>query len=70
VVALLTRPSAVIDVSDAEIHFHADEYIDAAAARRPVIYISPTDIYAMHGIITANMDSVVSPASSHPPRSN
>ncbi|KAM0752532.1 hypothetical protein T439DRAFT_287203 [Meredithblackwellia eburnea MCA 4105] len=48
----------VIDVADAEVHFHADEYLDATSTRRPVIYISPNDIYSTHSVISANIDLV------------
>jgi Ras GTPase-activating-like protein IQGAP2/3 len=51
--------SSVIHVEDAEVHFRADEYIDAAAARRPVIYISPNDIYSTHNVIADNIEVIV-----------
>lgn len=49
----------MINVPDAEVHFHADEYLDATSARRPVIYISPNDIYATHSVIADNLDLIV-----------
>lgn len=64
----LTTPSLppVIHVEDAETHFRADEYVDAAASRRPVIYISPNDIYATHSILVETLDVIVrSHRSSH-----
>ncbi|BGP20177.1 iqgap-related protein [Rhodosporidiobolus nylandii] len=57
----------VINVQDAETHFHADEYVDAAAARRPVIYISPNDMYSTHTIIAENLD-VIAPEEEDPVR--
>ncbi|GAA5964914.1 hypothetical protein JCM21900_000018 [Sporobolomyces salmonicolor] len=59
--------SEVINVEDAETHFRADEYVDAAAARRPVIYISPNDIYATHSIIADNL-AVIAPDEQDPLR--
>lgn len=49
----------MIHVQDAEDFFRADEYLDATAARRPVIYISPNDIYSTHSIISDNLDVIV-----------
>ncbi|KAK4704775.1 Ras GTPase-activating-like protein IQGAP2/3, partial [Phenoliferia sp. Uapishka_3] len=57
----------VIDVQDAEVFFRADEYLDATAARRPVIYISPNDIYATHSIISDNLD-LIAPEANDPLR--
>ncbi|GAA5904612.1 hypothetical protein JCM5296_005248 [Sporobolomyces johnsonii] len=59
--------SEVVNVEDAETHFRADEYVDAAAARRPVIYISPNDIYATHSIIADNLE-VIAPDEQDPLR--
>ncbi|GAA5820379.1 hypothetical protein JCM10212_002727 [Sporobolomyces blumeae] len=57
----------VINVKDAEDHFRSDEYVNAAAERRPVIYISPNDIYATHSIISDNLD-VMAPEDQDPLR--
>ncbi|GAA5951462.1 hypothetical protein JCM3765_005942 [Sporobolomyces pararoseus] len=57
----------VINVKDAEDHFRADEYVNAAAERRPVIYISPNDIYSTHSIISDNLD-VIAPEENDPLR--
>ncbi|GAA5865578.1 hypothetical protein JCM8547_007655 [Rhodosporidiobolus lusitaniae] len=57
----------VINVEDAETHFRADEYVDAAAARRPVIYISPNDIYSTHSVFAENID-VIAPEEDDPVR--
>lgn len=51
---------AVIHVPDAEVHFRADEWLDAKSAQQPVVYISPNDIYALHSAIVENLDVVVS----------
>ncbi|SCV68238.1 BQ2448_359 [Microbotryum intermedium] len=48
----------VIHVEDAEVHFHSDAYVDAVATHRPIIYISPNDIYSTHSIIAENLDVV------------
>ena len=47
---------------DAEVHFRADEWLDAKASRQPVVYISPNDIYSLHSAIVESLDVVVSPA--------
>lgn len=52
---------AVIHVEDAEDHFRTDEFLDATASRRPVIYISPNDIYSTHSIIADHVDVIVRP---------
>ncbi|GAA5901502.1 Iqg1p [Sporobolomyces salmoneus] len=57
----------VINVKDAEDHFRADDYVNAAAERRPVIYISPNDIYSTHSIISDNLD-VIAPEENDPLR--
>lgn len=54
----LTVGRAVIDVEDAETHFHADEFSEAAAVRRPKINIAPNEIYSLHGIIAEHLDTV------------
>ncbi|GAA5998808.1 Iqg1p [Rhodotorula paludigena] len=48
----------VLHVEDPETYFRADQYVDAAASRQPVIYISPNDIYAMHSIIAETIDLI------------
>lgn len=63
----LTFLRAVINVENAETHFRADEYIDAAAARRPVIYISPNDIYSTHSVLAEHID-VIAPEEDDPVR--
>ncbi|BGP43492.1 iqgap-related protein [Rhodotorula kratochvilovae] len=48
----------VVHVEDAETHFHADEFSEAAAVRRPKINITPNEIYQLHSIIAENLDTV------------
>ncbi|BGP03561.1 iqgap-related protein [Rhodotorula toruloides] len=57
----------LIHIEDAETYFRADEYVDAAASRRPVIYISPNDIYATHSILVETLD-VIAPEEDDPVR--
>ncbi|CAD6886832.1 unnamed protein product [Tilletia controversa] len=47
---------AVVDVQDAEMQFSASEFLDHAANQRPVIYISPNEIYSMHGLVLGELD--------------
>ncbi|CAE6447844.1 unnamed protein product [Rhizoctonia solani] len=49
----------VADVADAETEYHAHEFIDVTVQPKPV-YISPNEIYAMHGVLTQNVEQVAS----------
>ncbi|CAE6429290.1 unnamed protein product [Rhizoctonia solani] len=49
----------VANVADAETEYHAHEFIDVTLQPKPV-YISPNEIYAMHGILTQNVEQVAS----------
>ncbi|KAH7344769.1 hypothetical protein B0J17DRAFT_607929 [Rhizoctonia solani] len=49
----------VANVADAETEYHAHEFIDVTVQPKPV-YISPNEIYAMHGILTQNVEQVAS----------
>lgn len=51
---------AVIDVPDAEIHFNADEFADHTlqGRERPVIYISPNEIYAMQLLVSEELETL------------
>ncbi|KAG8733921.1 hypothetical protein FRC11_000145 [Ceratobasidium sp. 423] len=49
----------VADVADAETEYHAHEFIDVTLQPKPV-YISPNEIYAMHSILTQNVEQVAS----------
>jgi Ras GTPase-activating-like protein IQGAP2/3 len=48
-----------MDVSDAEVHFTADQYMDHSSARKPVLSISPNEIYAMHDVLVDEITLVV-----------
>ncbi|KAJ7129697.1 ras GTPase-activating protein [Mycena epipterygia] len=52
----------VANVPDAESHFHAHEFLDATVQPKP-IYISPNEIYTIHGLLTQYQDYLA-------PRSN
>ncbi|WFD35158.1 iqgap- protein [Malassezia cuniculi] len=45
---------------DPEIHFGIDECVDSSGIDKPVIYISPNEIYAMHALLCNNEESLVS----------
>lgn len=51
---------AVVDVQDAELQFSADEFLDHTVPQKPVIYISPNEIYSMHLLLTQQIDHLVS----------
>lgn len=55
---LLLMGFLVAEVADAETEYHAHEFLDVTVQPKPV-YISPNEIYAMHGILTQNVDRVV-----------
>ncbi|KAI3614662.1 hypothetical protein CBS9595_003933 [Malassezia furfur] len=44
---------------DPELHFGVDEYTDAASVHKPLIYISPNEIYAVHQLLCNNLASLV-----------
>jgi Ras GTPase-activating-like protein IQGAP2/3 len=48
----------VANVPDAETHFHAHEFLDATVQPKP-IYISPNEIYTIHGLLTQYQDYLV-----------
>lgn len=54
----------VADVPDAEAHFHAHEFLDATVQPKP-IYISPNEVYAMHSLLSQNLDDVVRVIQNH-----
>jgi hypothetical protein len=65
----LNRPS-VANVTDAETQYHAHEFLDVTVQPKP-IYISPNEVYAMHGLLAQHIDRLVrslvwSPGSSYP----
>lgn len=47
----------VANVPDAEIQFHAHEFLDATVQPKP-IYISPNEIYSMHGLLSQHQDNL------------
>ncbi|KAG5646573.1 hypothetical protein DXG03_002876 [Asterophora parasitica] len=47
----------VANVPDAETQFHAHEFLDATVQPKP-IYISPNEIYTMHGLLSQHLDHV------------
>ncbi|EPQ27617.1 uncharacterized protein PFL1_04755 [Pseudozyma flocculosa PF-1] len=47
---------AVIDCNDAELQFSADEFLDHTNQQKPVIYISPNEIYSMHLLLRDQVD--------------
>lgn len=55
----------MIRVDQAEVIFKVDDYSEAAATRRPVINISPNEIYRVQQLIAKNLRAVVSSSRSH-----
>ncbi|KAF8639888.1 hypothetical protein AX17_001140 [Amanita inopinata Kibby_2008] len=47
----------VANVPDAETQYHAHEFLDATVQPKP-IYISPNEIYTMHGLISLHLDDL------------
>lgn len=47
----------VASVPDAESQYHAHEFLDATVQPKP-IYISPNEIYTMHGLISQYLDKI------------
>ncbi|KAH9006764.1 ras GTPase-activating protein [Lactarius hatsudake] len=47
----------VADVPDAETQYHAHEFLDVTVQPKP-IYISPNEVYAMHGLLAQHIDRV------------
>ena len=48
----------VADVPDAETQYHAHEFLDVTVQPKP-IYISPNEVYAMHGLLAQHIDRLV-----------
>ena len=48
----------VADVPDAETQYHAHEFLDVTVQPKP-IYISPNEVYAMHGLLAQHIDQLV-----------
>ena len=47
---------AIIDCPDAEMQFSADEFLDHTVQQKPVIYISPNEIYSMHLLLAQQVE--------------
>jgi len=56
----------VADVPDAETQYHAHEFLDVTVQPKP-IYISPNEVYAMHGLLAQHID-LLGPARDDPLR--
>ena len=50
--------AVVANVPDAETQYHAHEFLDVTVQPRP-IYISPNEVYAMHGLLAQHIDRLV-----------
>lgn len=48
----------VANVPDAETQYHAHEFLDITVQPKP-IYISPNEVYAMHGLLAQHIDRLV-----------
>lgn len=48
------------DVPDAESYFYAHEFLDVTVQPKP-IYISPNEVYTMHGLLLQHLKVLVSP---------
>jgi hypothetical protein len=55
---LTLKQRVVADVSDAETHFHAHEFLDITVQPKP-IYISPNEVYSMHSLLSQHLDILV-----------
>jgi len=55
---VLIQQSTVANVDSAETQYHAHEFLDATVQPKP-IYISPNEVYAMHGLLLKHLDALV-----------
>jgi Ras GTPase-activating-like protein IQGAP2/3 len=55
---MLSQQSLVANVDTAETQYHAHEFLDATVQPKP-IYISPNEVYAMHGLLLRHLDALV-----------
>ena len=46
----------IVECPDAELQFGADELLDHTVQQKPVIYISPNEIYSMHLLLSQQVD--------------
>ncbi|KAL1924088.1 uncharacterized protein VTP21DRAFT_7123 [Calcarisporiella thermophila] len=49
---------AVTQAKTAEAYFHIDQYIDHATTQKPILYISPAEIFSMHGMLVDNLQEI------------
>lgn len=47
---------------DPELEFGTDDYTDAASSHKPLIYISPNEIYAVHQLLCNNLSNLATSA--------
>jgi len=55
----------VANIPDAETQYHANEFLDVTVQPKP-IYISPNEVYAMHGLLAQHIDRLVRYSSCYP----
>ncbi|KAL1922094.1 uncharacterized protein VTP21DRAFT_10736 [Calcarisporiella thermophila] len=58
---------AVTQVKNAESYFQMDHFLDITTTRKPIIYISPAEIFSMHGMLMDHLQEVA-PLESDPLR--
>ncbi|CAB4438667.1 unnamed protein product [Rhizophagus irregularis] len=49
---------SVTEIEDAEIHFGIDEFDDLTRTNKPIIYISPHEVFSMHDLLLQRLDSI------------
>ncbi|KAM3578882.1 iqgap-related protein [Umbelopsis sp. WA50703] len=49
---------ALTDVEDAETHFGMDQFADFGNTHKPIVYISPYEVYHMHHIVSNNINDL------------
>lgn len=57
-VAIYSGYSSVANVPEAEEQFQASEFLDVTVQPKP-IYISPNEVYAMHSMLSTQLDHIV-----------
>ncbi|CAI2167555.1 2722_t:CDS:10 [Funneliformis geosporum] len=51
---------AVTEIDDAETYFGIDEFDDLTRTNKPIIYISPYEVFSMHELLLQRLDSISS----------
>ncbi|KAG9292036.1 hypothetical protein G9A89_017935 [Geosiphon pyriformis] len=51
--------TAVTEIQDPEMFFNIDEYNDLTRTHKPIIYISPVEVFSMHEMIVQRLDLIV-----------